>query len=80
MVARSPQQGSGPNPQLSAKGGRRSLITRFPMSLRIEIEREEDGRWIGEVPDLPGVFAYGDDRAGVIKRVKRSRCACWPIA
>ena len=30
------------------------------MSLCIEIEREEDGRWIGEVPDLPGVFAYGD--------------------
>ena len=27
--------------------------------LRIEIERESDGRWIGEVPDLPGVLAYG---------------------
>lgn len=27
--------------------------------LRIEIEREDDGRWIGEVPDLPGVLAYG---------------------
>jgi predicted RNase H-like HicB family nuclease len=27
--------------------------------LRIESEREEDGRWIGEVPDLPGVLAYG---------------------
>ncbi|MDE2580922.1 MAG: hypothetical protein KGL52_04760 [Rhodospirillales bacterium] len=26
---------------------------------RIEIEREEDGRWIGEVPALPGVLAYG---------------------
>ncbi len=24
--------------------------------LKIEIEREEDGRWIGEVPDLPGVL------------------------
>ncbi len=23
----------------------------------IELEREEDGRWIGEVPDLPGVLA-----------------------
>ena len=27
--------------------------------LTIEIEREADGRWIGEVPELPGVIAYG---------------------
>lgn len=27
--------------------------------LKIEIEREDDGRWIGEIPDLPGVLAYG---------------------
>jgi predicted RNase H-like HicB family nuclease len=25
----------------------------------IEHEREEDGRWIAEVPELPGVLAYG---------------------
>jgi predicted RNase H-like HicB family nuclease len=25
----------------------------------VEIEREEDGRWIAEVPALPGVLAYG---------------------
>jgi len=29
------------------------------MTLAIEIEREEDGRWIAEVPSLPGVLAYG---------------------
>ena len=27
--------------------------------MRVEIEREEDGRWIGEVPALPGALAYG---------------------
>ncbi len=27
--------------------------------MRVEIEREEDGRWIGEIPALPGVVAYG---------------------
>lgn len=27
--------------------------------LTIEIEREEDGRWIAEVPELPGVLVYG---------------------
>ncbi|MGB5595043.1 MAG: type II toxin-antitoxin system HicB family antitoxin [Crocosphaera sp.] len=29
------------------------------MNLTIEIEQEEDGRWIAEVIDLPGVLAYG---------------------
>ncbi|MCX5739028.1 MAG: type II toxin-antitoxin system HicB family antitoxin [Proteobacteria bacterium] len=29
------------------------------MSYRVEIEREDDGRWIAEVVDLPGVLAYG---------------------
>ena len=29
------------------------------MKLEIEVEREDDGRWIAEVPSLPGVLAYG---------------------
>jgi predicted RNase H-like HicB family nuclease len=29
------------------------------MNLRIETEIERDGRWIAEVPQLPGVLAYG---------------------
>jgi predicted RNase H-like HicB family nuclease len=32
--------------------------TRF----QIELEQEEDGRWIAEVTDLPGVMAYGKTR------------------
>jgi predicted RNase H-like HicB family nuclease len=28
-------------------------------SFRIVIERETDGRWLAEVPELPGVMAYG---------------------
>ena len=27
--------------------------------LRIEFEQEDDGRWIAEIPALPGVMAYG---------------------
>ena len=27
--------------------------------LKIKIEREADGRWIGEIAELPGVLAYG---------------------
>jgi predicted RNase H-like HicB family nuclease len=30
------------------------------MMFRVEIEQEEDGRWIAEVIDLPGVLAYGN--------------------
>ena len=29
------------------------------MNFEIECEREEDGRWLAEVPKLPGVMAYG---------------------
>jgi predicted RNase H-like HicB family nuclease len=31
--------------------------------LKIEIAREDDGRWIGEVPSLPGVLVYGATKA-----------------
>ena len=29
------------------------------MTFLIEIEQEQDGRWVAEVIDLPGVLAYG---------------------
>jgi predicted RNase H-like HicB family nuclease len=30
------------------------------MKFKVEVEREEDGRWIAEVDELPGVLVYGD--------------------
>lgn len=30
--------------------------------LKIETEKEEDGRWMAEVPSLPGVLAYGETK------------------
>jgi predicted RNase H-like HicB family nuclease len=38
--------------------------------MRVETEREEDGRWIAEVPELPGVLVYGQTRQEAIKRVQ----------
>lgn len=32
------------------------------MKLRIELEQEADGRWIAEIPALPGTLAYGATR------------------
>jgi predicted RNase H-like HicB family nuclease len=29
------------------------------VKFKVELEREDDGRWIAEVPELPGVLAYG---------------------
>lgn len=38
--------------------------------MKIEIEREDDGRWIAEVPDLSGVMVYGETREEAIARVQ----------
>jgi predicted RNase H-like HicB family nuclease len=38
--------------------------------LRIEVEEETDGRFIAEVPDLPGVMAYGQSRRKAIVKVE----------
>ena len=38
--------------------------------LKVESEREEDGRWIAEVPALPGVLTYGVTEAQARARVQ----------
>lgn len=38
--------------------------------LRVEVEREDDGRWIAEVAELPGVLAYGQSREEAVERAK----------
>ena len=30
--------------------------------LQVEFEQEEDGRWLAEIPALPGVMTYGANR------------------
>jgi predicted RNase H-like HicB family nuclease len=38
--------------------------------MRIEVDREEDGRWLTEIPELPGVMAYGNTREEAVAKVK----------
>ncbi len=38
--------------------------------LRIEVWREEDGRWLAEIPALPGVLAYGVSRDEAVAKVE----------
>jgi predicted RNase H-like HicB family nuclease len=40
------------------------------MRMAIETEQETDGRWLAEVPELPGNLAYGQTREEAITRVK----------
>jgi len=39
-------------------------------TLQIEIEREDDGRWIAEIPALPGTMCYGSSRTDAIAHVQ----------
>lgn len=40
------------------------------MELSIESEREDDGRWLAEVPQLPGCLAYGATRDEALSRAQ----------
>lgn len=38
------------------------------MTFTVEYEQETDGRWLAEVPELPGVLAYGSTSEEAIAR------------
>ncbi len=38
--------------------------------MTIEIDREDDGRWLAEVTELPGVLAYGPSRDEAVAHAK----------
>ena len=40
------------------------------MTFTIECEQEDDGRWLAEVVELPGVLAYGQDSDEAIARAQ----------
>ena len=40
------------------------------IAFRIEIDREDDGRWLAEVVELTGVLAYEDTRQAALSRVQ----------
>lgn len=40
------------------------------MTFRIEVEQEEDGRWMAEVLELPGAMTYGSTRDQAVARAK----------
>jgi predicted RNase H-like HicB family nuclease len=38
--------------------------------LQIETEREADGRWIADIPNLPGVMVYGEAKQDAVRSVR----------
>jgi len=40
------------------------------MTFTVEIEQETDGRWIAEVPELPGVMAYGSTQEEALAKTQ----------
>jgi predicted RNase H-like HicB family nuclease len=40
------------------------------MTLTIELEQETDGRWLAEVPTLPGVLTYGVTKTDAVAKVQ----------
>jgi predicted RNase H-like HicB family nuclease len=40
------------------------------MNITLECEQEDDGRWLAEVPELPGVLAYGQTPAEAMARAE----------
>ena len=44
-------------------------VSKTKSMFAIEFDREVDGRWIAEIPMLPGVMAYGATKRDVLRRV-----------
>jgi predicted RNase H-like HicB family nuclease len=40
------------------------------LAFKVEVEREDDGRWLAEVVELPGVLAYGETQEAARARVQ----------
>ena len=40
------------------------------ITFKVEVEQEEDGRWLAEVLELPGVLAYGQDQDSAVSKVQ----------
>jgi predicted RNase H-like HicB family nuclease len=51
-------------------GEGRSQMQETSRAIRIEVEREDDGRWLAEVPALSGALAYGESREQAVARVE----------
>lgn len=48
-----------------------------PMDFTIEYEQESDNRWLAEVPELPGVLAYGASSDEALRKAEVLALRVW---
>ena len=60
-----------PHARASGRNPRGKLVYTRSMILSIELDREEDGRWIAEAMELPGVMSYGATREEAISNTEK---------
>jgi len=49
-------------------GKNAKLQKKVPLFM-VELDREKDGRWIAEIPSIPGAMAYGNTKRDALRRV-----------
>lgn len=54
--------------RMLTKPMQRVMLNENAMRLRVEFEQEEDGRWIADVAELPGVMVYGTTPADALAK------------
>ncbi len=47
-----------------------AVMRNVTRAIRVEVEREDDGRWLAEVPALSGALAYGQTREDALAKVE----------
>jgi predicted RNase H-like HicB family nuclease len=47
-----------------------ALVANQGLVMKVEVEKEEDGRWIAEVPALAGAMAYGATKNEAVAKVE----------
>jgi hypothetical protein len=57
-------------PGICNLNAKNDIIASEVLAMRIELEQEQDGRWIAEAPDLPGVMTYRATRDEAIDKVQ----------
>ncbi len=51
------------------KGSKEQKMPAPFASFKVDFDREDDGRWIAEIPKLKGVMAYGSTKKEALQRV-----------
>lgn len=58
------------NPPVYGRIAQDRVFVEYAMNFIVELDQEEDGRWIAEVVEIPGALAYGQTKEDALARVE----------